>query len=211
MVKITGEYQGDLHCTATHGPSGRTLETDAPVDNQGRGETFSPTDLAATALATCMLTIMGMAARRLGLDLKGARFEVTKEMSADLPGASCGWKRRSGCRCRGAPIRPASWNAPRKRVRCTRACIRRSTSRWRCTGKNRRGGESPASRLPTGRTTPRCLFFAGEPVGGVEDEFDLLAHPHPDFDLAVIAPGGIRHRAPLDAAFGAAAVAGMAL
>jgi uncharacterized OsmC-like protein len=85
MVKITGEYQGDLHCQATHGPSGRTLETDAPVDNQGRGEAFSPTDLAATALATCMLTIMAMAARRLGLELKGARFEVTKEMSADLP------------------------------------------------------------------------------------------------------------------------------
>ena len=85
MVKITGEYQGDLQCQATHGPSGRTLETDAPVDNQGRGEAFSPTDLAATALATCMLTIMAMAARRLGLELKGARFEVTKEMSADLP------------------------------------------------------------------------------------------------------------------------------
>ena len=61
------------------------METDAPVDNQGRGEAFSPTDLAATALATCMLTIMGMAARRLGVELKGARFEVTKEMSADLP------------------------------------------------------------------------------------------------------------------------------
>ena len=61
------------------------METDAPVDNQGRGEAFSPTDLAATALATCMLTIMAMAARRLGVELKGARFEVTKEMSADLP------------------------------------------------------------------------------------------------------------------------------
>jgi uncharacterized OsmC-like protein len=85
MVKITGEYQGDLHCQATHGPSGRTLETDAPVDNQGRGEAFSPTDLAATALGTCMLTIMAMAARRLGVELKGARFEVTKEMSTDLP------------------------------------------------------------------------------------------------------------------------------
>jgi len=85
MVKITGEYQGDLHCQATHGPSGRVLETDAPVDNQGRGEAFSPTDLAATALGTCMLTIMGMAARRLGIDIKGARFEVKKEMSADLP------------------------------------------------------------------------------------------------------------------------------
>lgn len=85
MIKITGEYLGDLHCTATHGPSGRTLDTDAPVDNQGRGETFSPTDLMATALGTCILTTMGIAARRLNLDLKGAHFEVIKEMSADPP------------------------------------------------------------------------------------------------------------------------------
>lgn len=85
MVKISGEYLGDLHCTAAHGPSGRTLETDAPVDNQGRGETFSPTDLMATALGTCILTTMGIVARRLNLDLKGARFEVSKEMSTDLP------------------------------------------------------------------------------------------------------------------------------
>jgi uncharacterized OsmC-like protein len=85
MVKITGEYEGDLHCRATHGPSKRTLETDAPVDNQGRGEAFSPTDLVATALGTCILTTMAIAARRLGLDLKGARFEVTKEMSTDVP------------------------------------------------------------------------------------------------------------------------------
>jgi len=85
MVKITGEYQGELHCQAAHGPSGRTLETDAPVDNQGRGEAFSPTDLVATALGTCILTTMAIPARRLGVDLKGARFEVTKEMSADTP------------------------------------------------------------------------------------------------------------------------------
>jgi uncharacterized OsmC-like protein len=85
MVKITGEYRGDLHCVATHGPSGRTLETDAPVDNQGRGEAFSPTDLVATALGTCILTTVGIVARRLGLDLTGARFEVTKEMSTDAP------------------------------------------------------------------------------------------------------------------------------
>jgi len=85
MVKIAGKYEGDLHCRATHGPSNRTLETDAPVDNQGRGEAFSPTDLVATALGTCILTTMAIAARRLGVDLKGARFEVTKEMSADLP------------------------------------------------------------------------------------------------------------------------------
>ncbi len=85
MVKITGVYQGDLRCVAAHGPSGRTLETDAPVDNQGRGEAFSPTDLVGTALGTCILTTMAIAARRMGLTLDGARFEVTKEMSADTP------------------------------------------------------------------------------------------------------------------------------
>ena len=85
MVKISGEYQGDLHCTATHGPSGRTLETDAPVDNQGKGEAFSPTDLVATAVGTCILTTMAVVARRLSLDLKDARFEVVKEMSTDTP------------------------------------------------------------------------------------------------------------------------------
>ena len=66
---------------ATHGPSGTTLATDAPVDNQGRGETYSPTDLVAGALGYCMLTIMGMTARKLGLELKGARVEVIKEMT----------------------------------------------------------------------------------------------------------------------------------
>ena len=85
MVKITGEYRGELHCVATHGPSGRTLETDAPVDNQGRGEVFSTTDLVATALGTCILTTMGVSAGRLGVYLAGARFEVTKEMSTDTP------------------------------------------------------------------------------------------------------------------------------
>ena len=85
MVKISLEYQGDLHCLATHGPSGSTLATDAPVDNQGRGESFSPTDLVATALGACMLTVMGIAARRLNLDLRGAHCVVEKEMSADTP------------------------------------------------------------------------------------------------------------------------------
>ncbi len=85
MVKITGEYQGDLHCTATHGPSGNTLATDAPKDNQGRGEAFSPTDLVATALATCIATTMAIVARRQGIELRGLRYEVTKEMSAFGP------------------------------------------------------------------------------------------------------------------------------
>ena len=60
MVTIQMEYQGDLHCKAVHGPSGTELNTDAPKDNQGRGESFSPTDLVATALGTCMLTVMGI-------------------------------------------------------------------------------------------------------------------------------------------------------
>jgi len=85
MVKVTGEYEGDLHCVAHHDPSGNTLVTDAPKDNQGRGEAFSPTDLVATALGTCILTTMAIVARRHGVDLKGARFAVTKEMSADAP------------------------------------------------------------------------------------------------------------------------------
>src|SRR5271157_3557607 len=65
MVAIQFEYQGDLHCKAVHTPSGTELNTDAPKDNQGRGESFSPTDLVATALGTCILTIMGIMARTL--------------------------------------------------------------------------------------------------------------------------------------------------
>jgi putative redox protein len=85
MVKMTGEYQGELHCTATHGPSGTALATDAPKDNHGRGESFSPTDLLATSLATCIATTMALVAGRHQVDLKGLRYEVTKEMAADAP------------------------------------------------------------------------------------------------------------------------------
>ena len=85
MVNIQIEYQGDLHCNATHGPSGTELSTDAPKDNQGRGESFSPTDLVATALGTCMLTVMGIAARTLNIDISGATATVEKEMTAALP------------------------------------------------------------------------------------------------------------------------------
>ncbi len=81
-VKIVTVYEGDLHCDAVHGPSGDRLSTDAPVDNQGKGERFSPTDLVAVALGTCILTTMGIAARNRGLDIRGARVEVLKEMSA---------------------------------------------------------------------------------------------------------------------------------
>ena len=85
MVRITGEYQGGLHCSAVHESSGSALATDAPRDNQGRGEAFSPTDLVATGFATCIATTMALAARRHGVELAGVRYEVTKEMSADAP------------------------------------------------------------------------------------------------------------------------------
>lgn len=85
MVEITGEYHGELHCEAIHGPSGQRLSTDAPVDNQGRGEAFSPTDLCAAALMTCMATIMGIQARTLNVDLAGMKMRVTKEMATDRP------------------------------------------------------------------------------------------------------------------------------
>lgn len=85
MVTIQAEYQGDLHCKAVHGPSGAELNTDAPTDNQGRGEHFSPTDLVATALGTCMLTIMGISARTLEINIEGATATVEKEMSSTAP------------------------------------------------------------------------------------------------------------------------------
>lgn len=85
MVAIQVEYQGDLHCKAVHGPSGSVLATDAPTDNQGRGESFSPTDLVATALGTCMVTTMGILARTLNLDISGATATVEKEMTAAPP------------------------------------------------------------------------------------------------------------------------------
>jgi putative redox protein len=80
MVEITVAYQGQLRCIATHGPSKNTLLTDAPRDNMGKGEAFSPTDLVATALATCVLTTMGIVAQRNNLDMSGATARVTKEM-----------------------------------------------------------------------------------------------------------------------------------
>lgn len=85
MVEIKIDYQGDLHCTALHLPSGTTLETDAPVDNNGRGESFSPTDLVATALGVCMATVMGIVAKRKEIPLEGLKVAVRKHMSTDTP------------------------------------------------------------------------------------------------------------------------------
>jgi putative redox protein len=85
MVSITSTYEGGLRCRAVHGPSGTAIVTDAPVDNHGKGESFSPTDLVATALGACMMTIMGIVAERHGLDLAGMKAETVKEMTPSPP------------------------------------------------------------------------------------------------------------------------------
>jgi putative redox protein len=83
MVRISIDYDGKLHCNATHGPSGAPLATDAPLDNQGKGEAFSPTDLVATALGTCIATTMAIVAERHQVELKGMTVQVAKEMASD--------------------------------------------------------------------------------------------------------------------------------
>ena len=85
MVEISIKYLGDLRCEARHEPSGTVITTDAPVDNEGLGESFSPTDLAATSLGACMLTIMGIAARKQGVDLGDTQVKVLKEMTPKPP------------------------------------------------------------------------------------------------------------------------------
>ncbi|MBI1342747.1 MAG: OsmC family peroxiredoxin [Terrimonas sp.] len=76
-------YEGSLRTTCTHLRSGNSFETDAPVDNNGKGERFSPTDLLATSLGTCMITVMGIKARSMGFDLEGVKIEVLKTMKAE--------------------------------------------------------------------------------------------------------------------------------
>ena len=85
MTLIDSVYVGELRCRSSHQPSGSELDTDAPTDNQGRGERFSPTDLVATALSTCMLTIMGIVAERHGWSLEGCTARVEKTMTSELP------------------------------------------------------------------------------------------------------------------------------
>ncbi len=85
MVTIDINYQGGLRCAATHKQSENTLTTDAPLDNNGRGEAFSPTDLIATGLGCCMATVMGIVADRKEISLEGMDVQVRKHMSADTP------------------------------------------------------------------------------------------------------------------------------
>ena len=82
-VDIDLVYTGDLHCEATHRPSGTKLVTDAPLDNGGKGEAFSPTDLCATSLGACLVTTMALVATRHGIELAGTKVHVVKEMVAD--------------------------------------------------------------------------------------------------------------------------------
>jgi len=83
MVRIEATYDGNLRCTATHGPSGNQLITDAPVDNKGKGESFSPTDLLATSMLTCIMTIVAIRADSRGLDVGGMSGSVEKTMAAN--------------------------------------------------------------------------------------------------------------------------------
>jgi len=81
MVKSITTYQGGLHCSIEHAPSRSVIETDAPIDNQGKGEKFSPTDLIGAALGSCILTTMAMVAERASVSIAGARASVEKEMN----------------------------------------------------------------------------------------------------------------------------------
>lgn len=89
MVEIKLTYEGGLHCGAVHTPSGDRLVTDAPVDNNGRGQAFSPTDLMATALGSCMATVVGIVAQRKSLAVEGMTVVVRKFMSTDTPRRIC--------------------------------------------------------------------------------------------------------------------------
>lgn len=85
MVEIYVRYEGQLRCSARHEPSASVLATDAPTDNQGRGESYSPTDLVATALGTCMLTTMGILAKKQGWNIDGVELHVQKQMTQQPP------------------------------------------------------------------------------------------------------------------------------
>ncbi len=83
MANMTAKYLGGLRCECTHLASGNKIITDAPVDNHGKGEAFSPTDLCSTSLAACMMTIMGIYAQAHGFSVDGMEASITKQMSAN--------------------------------------------------------------------------------------------------------------------------------
>lgn len=83
MATVKAKYLGNLRVECTHLQSGTKIITDAPVDNHGKGEAFSPTDLCSTSVAACAMTIMGIYAQEKGLDITGTEIEITKTMSAN--------------------------------------------------------------------------------------------------------------------------------
>jgi putative redox protein len=83
MITVSTIYKGNLRTEATHVRSGQIIITDAPLDNNGKGEAFSPSDLMSAALGSCMLTIMGIAARNHGFSIEGTRLEITKVMTSN--------------------------------------------------------------------------------------------------------------------------------
>ena len=115
MVRIEAIYDGKLRCTATHIPSGQKLATDAPVDNMGKGESFSPTDLLATSMLNCMMTIIAIAADSRDLDVsemsgsvekhmtsgprKGSKLEVEISLPTELHSEDRAWLIKRGLAC----------------------------------------------------------------------------------------------------------------
>ena len=83
MVEMMAVYMGEKHCKITHGPSNAVIETDAPKDNHGLGQAFSPTDLMAASLGVCMLTVMGIQADLKGWNMVGAEARIVKEMATN--------------------------------------------------------------------------------------------------------------------------------
>ena len=157
MVEIQMKYEGQLRCAATHGPSGDVLHTDAPKDNMGKGEAFSPTDLVATALGTCMLTTMAISAQRHGIPFEGATAKVGKEMvTSPLRRIGRLVVEISVPMNHSAEDEPA-FAPPPLPARCIRACIR--TCRFRS--------------LSTGAPT-------GEGRGGARDQLGILRKLAPE-------------------------------
>lgn len=115
MVRIDATYDGNLRCTATHGPSGKQLITDAPVDNMGKGESFSPTDLLATSMLTCIMTIVAIRADSKEIDVsemtgsvektmasgprRVAKLEVVVNLPSGLDMEDRAWLITEGCNC----------------------------------------------------------------------------------------------------------------
>ena len=168
MVQIDITYRGGLRCEAVHGPSGQTLVTDAPVDNHGKGESFSPTDLVATALGVCIPTIMGIVAEREKIDLSDMRITVVKEMSVGPPRRIAKLTTRISCRADWTRDKGPSWRSPHSRARCIRPC----TATWRCPSSSCiakvRVARDPASDSRTGarggpttvRQRPSCYDWS---------------------------------------------------